>query len=88
MHPVLFTFRPSTSARQQDEKLLQISAWQGIAAANHLMRDTEHDNVRRMCYAYVIQLSDVDKIVKELKALPEIEYSGVPAEREQINARR
>lgn len=81
MRSVMFNFRPDVSPERQDAVLVQIETWDGISKTAHLKPDTKHADVRRMCYAYVDNNTDVEVLRERLSALPEIESAFIPAER-------
>jgi hypothetical protein len=81
MHTVMFNFRSSVTLEQQEAFMAQIGTWDGVRKAGPIKPDATRPELHRMCYAYVEDSADTEKIVERLSKLPEIESAFPPAER-------
>jgi len=84
MRSLVFNFRSDVSLKRQQSVLTQINTWDAISIAKCLRPDAKHDDLRLMCYAYVADNVDADAVIERLAALPEIEISGHPAQRQLV----
>lgn len=81
MRTVMFTFRPEVPLERQEALLTQIGTWEGIHKVGPIKPEATRAEIRRMCYAYVEDSANIERIVERFAKLPEIESAFLPAER-------
>ena len=81
MPSVTFSFRAGVPAEKRKEILDSIAEWGSVLTAALLKPGAKNDVIQRMAYATLDESAELDKVVKRLAALPEIENASTPARR-------
>jgi hypothetical protein len=84
MPSVTFSFRPQVSADKRKEVLESISGWTSVLTAALLKPDAKNEEIQRMAFATIAEAAEVERLVKRLTDLPEIEHASVPARRKLL----
>jgi hypothetical protein len=79
MKSIMFNFRTEVPLEEQDALLKQINSWSGISSSGHLKPDSENPAILKMCYAYISNEAETERLIEKLLALPEIESAFIPA---------
>jgi hypothetical protein len=78
---ITFAFRPGVPRERQKEVLAKIGRRKGIEQVEYLKPDAKLDELSRLCFLYLNDDADANRVIAKLAAMPEIESASSPSPR-------
>jgi hypothetical protein len=81
MRSILFNVRPELAEKERDTLLEKVKRVPGVNSAAPLSPKANSAGTRRMHFAYVADDADINAVLGQISAQPEVESASLPAER-------
>jgi hypothetical protein len=81
MRSILFNVKPEVTSAGQERLFNRLKAIPGIHRTSCLHAKARDAALRRMCFAEVKEEADIQALLTQIRALPEVEEAGLPAQR-------
>jgi hypothetical protein len=87
MRSITFRLHQKLSPEQQDTATEKVCRVPGVNRAELFFPDSKDASLRRLGYVYVNDDAPIDRVLKELESLPEVEDASLPAERSFVGGK-
>ncbi len=81
MRSITFRLHEKLSTDQEAAALERVRRLPGVSRAEPIAPAASVPSLRRLGYCYVTDDASIDKVLKELESIPEVEDASVPADR-------
>ena len=84
MSAITFRFRAEVKPENQSLVLSRLRGLAGVKEVNALSPESRSSTVRRTAYAQLDAKADVEGVLQQVRAQPEVEFAEIPAERKLV----
>jgi hypothetical protein len=84
MRSITFRLNAKLSTEQQDTALEKVCRVPGVSRAESLFPECNDASLRRLGYAYVNDDAPIERVLKDIESLREVEDASLPAERSLV----